>query len=241
MPHDWTAKQVRRKGLPVMSQIMMAILYKLRESSQAGYPFIALEGVHHRTINSMLERDWMLESTGLDGVRYKITGRGLHALKVYETPKPRTDGICPRCGICPRTTYDTGTPCAYCEECIQEIGRKRYALKGNQLNPEGMCAQCSERQRHTYPSGHTIPYCMICRKAMRKQEREQKHKNLLKRIEQGEFLPCYRCREKPRYHTEKTVYDYCHGCYREYHNEYSRKWELKRALKKNGISIQEDL
>jgi hypothetical protein len=241
MPHDWTSEQLKRKGLPTMSQIMMEVLYNLREASQAGYPFIALEGVHSRTINTLLERDWMLESKGLDGVRYRITGRGLHALAVYEQPSRRFDGICPRCDIRPRTTYGTGTPCPYCDECKREIGRKQYALRGNRLNPDGLCAQCQTNKRHTYPSGKTIPYCMVCRKARRKHERELRQKNLLTRIEQGEFLPCYRCREQPRHHTGKTVHDYCYDCYREYQNEYLRKWQMKRALKKNGIPIQEDL
>lgn len=237
MAHDWTTKQAKRQGLPAMSQTMMEILYKLRDARQ-GNPFIPLEGYHARTLRTLCERDWMIESPGLDGIRYRITGRGLKALSVYEQPSHRFDGICPQCGVRPKMTYSSGVQAGYYQECIQMRQNRAYTVKGNQLNPDGMCAKCGKRQRHTYPSGHTIAYCAKCRQKMRKQERKRKHKRLLKRIKQGEFIPCIRCGEEPRYHNSKTVYDYCHACYREYHNEYLHKWKLRKALEKNGIETQ---
>jgi hypothetical protein len=240
MPHDWTTKQATRQGLPTMSQAMMRVLYRLREAKQTEWHFIMIEDADPRTLRTLVRRDWIVCSQ-IQGIRYAITGRGLQALEVYEQPSHRFDGICPDCQKRPKMRYSTGTQAGYCKACIQVRQKQAYAEKGNQLNPEGLCAQCGKRQRHTYPSGYTIIYCAKCRTKRRKKERRQKHKSLLKRIKQGEFLPCYRCREKPRYHTANTVYDYCHDCCREYQNEYSRKREMKRALKKNGIPVQENL
>lgn len=217
-----------------MSQVMMTVLYRLREAEQSQYPFASIEA-DPRTLRTLVQRDWIIASDGLDGIRYRITGRGLHALTVYEQPSPkRDDGLCPDCGLQPRMTYSTGRQIGYCQDCNRTRQNRGYAEKGNQLDPNGLCARCKKHQRHTYPSGHTVPYCIKCRKELRKKERTQKHKALLKRIQQGEFLPCYRCKEQPRYHTQNTVYDYCSACYRAYHNEYIRKWELKRVLKKHG-------
>lgn len=69
---------------PHMTFRMFQVLHHLRDAQNADSPFVALSGVHKNTIRALVESDMVFESPGLDGDRYKITGRGLKALKVYE-------------------------------------------------------------------------------------------------------------------------------------------------------------
>ena len=79
---DWKVRS--RRGLPSMTQHMMAVLKTLRDAKQADWPFIALPGVCKPTLKALIARDWIFESPGLDGLRYTITERGEKAIKVYE-------------------------------------------------------------------------------------------------------------------------------------------------------------
>lgn len=221
-PTDWTMRH--RDGLPSCTYRMLAVLQTLRAAKQADCPFVLLPGIHKRTLNALTERDWIFESDAPDGTRYTITGRGLKALKVYSEPnRYRTDGLCKDCGR-PRKQAKSGYTYIYCDECQKQHNNRAYRLKGNQLKPDGLCARCGKRQRHTYPSGHTIPYCKPCRDRMRKGERKRKQRRLLKRIQEGEHIPCLKC-DQPRYVSGNTVQDYCYTHYRTQ----QRKAALKRS------------
>lgn len=209
-------RMLQRRGLPMMTRRMFNILRRLRTADEGDAPFITLDDVHKRTINSLVARDWIVASKKAFGeVRYRITGRGLKALKVYEVPsEKRSDGLCPRCGVNERRVYDTGRLSAYCEDCENHHNRRQYAMKGHQYVPGRLCPDCGERPRHECSTGFIKPYCHECGIRRAKEERRRKHDRLLERIQAGEFIPCCRCKKKPRYHTQRQVYDYCHECYR---------------------------
>lgn len=224
-PTVWKAR--RRANLPQMTKRMYDILVLLRDSKQAGFPFVALPNIHKRTLNALtIERDWMKESPGLDGVKYIITLRGERALTVYEKPTRRFDKICPTCNVRPKHVNEQGYEYGYCLECYREHGRKQFALKGWQADPGKPCSRCKKRKRHTFPSGKTIAYCAHCRKVKRRQEKKRKHARLLARIAAGELLPCPKC-GAPRYHTKKVVYDLCYMHYREYQTAYQADYMPK--------------
>jgi hypothetical protein len=224
-------KQRHRQGLPVMSQKQMKILQDLRAAKRNDSPFQYLDDVHPKTLRSLTRNDWVFESKGddKDRTRYRITLRGEQALAVYEKPpRYRTDGICPQCNERPRRVDESGEVQPYCLECSRELGRKAYAKKGHRKKPNQLCPSCRERTRYQYPSGHIIAYCKPCRDAKRKEEKRRKNERLLERIKQGELILCVRCKERPRYHGKKVVYDYCRECYRYQQNLYSKKKLVQR-------------
>lgn len=220
----WRCKQLRRSGLPAMSRKMMHILQYLRQAKHENFPFADLPAeVHGRTINTLVERDWILASKGLDGVRYSITGRGLKALKVYEAPTRRFDGICCRCNERPRYQAKNGKLQPYCLPCNRRIGRRQHALRGRRLREETPCSRCKTRPRHRPASGRLIAYCIECKREQRKEEKQRAKKRLLKRLRAGEFVPCIRCKEQPRHYAANSVYDYCEACYRAMQRDYRQK------------------
>jgi hypothetical protein len=219
----------KRANLPGASERMLVVLRCLEQSKEQEFPFVFLEGVGKKTIRALIERDWIFESPGLDGVRYKITLNGSKALAAYSTSPYRSDGICPRCGLRPRHMAANGTLQPYCIECKRQQGNRAYALKGNRLKPDGLCASCKEKPRHVYPSGYVIPYCKECRREMRKAEKRRRQARLLARIRAGEFVPCLRCKKACRHIAGSTVYDYCYDCYRHQQNSCAKKRALKRV------------
>lgn len=219
----------KRGDLPLMTLHMMEILQQLRAADESGFPFVTMK-LHYKTSDGLIDRDWVVRSIGINGDEaWKITGRGLDALRVYERPGPRRDGICPDCGIKPKQVSRNGTVYGYCHDCNQKHYKRQFALKGNQLKPEGLCARCKKRPRHIYPSGFVIVYCKKCLRVHRKAERRRKHQQLFKRIANGELILCIRCKTEPRYHTRKVVYDYCHACYRELQNDYCRRKKAEQG------------
>lgn len=217
---------------PALTSKMLAILELLESALAQDYPFIAVSA-HPRTLKALVNRDWIFASSGLDGVRYKITGRGMKALNAYrQQPPARRDGLCPTCGERPRKVAPSGYVYGYCEECNRAYGRKQYALKGHQVKAGRLCSRCHEHPCLVYPSGNTIAYCDECRRALRKDERVRKQQRLLARIEGGEVLLCVRCGEKPRYVGGRTVYAYYHDCYREQQREAAVRrggWKVKSS------------
>lgn len=218
-------QQGSRRGLPPMTDRQQQVLITLRDALRADVPFLSLPTISKRTITALMDRDWIFYSPGLDGVKYKITSRGLHALAVYEAPGTRhSDGLCPRCRLHPKQVLPTGFSYPYCEECQRKRNRRTYALKGYQLNPETPCSRCKKRRRHQYPSGKVIAYCTHCRKVMRKREKKRKMKRLLEKIAAGQPPICLKC-DQPRHHTARVVYDYCYEHYREYQRTYQKRWQ----------------
>lgn len=217
---------------PLMTALMERALQQLRGADQAGAPFVHLPDVHKHTIRALVKRDWIFASKGLDGTRYRITGRGLKALKAYEQPPRRYDGICPVCGVRPKKVYPGGRQYGYCDECEREHKRRMWKMKGKQLDRTAPCSDCGIRPRHIYPSGAIIIYCYECRQSRRAEERRRKHARLLERIRSGEVILCIRCHAAPRYHTTNTVYDYCYDCYRAYMNDYNDRRRPGSSAKK---------
>lgn len=215
-------KQRRRHGMN-MSRRMLLLLQQMRQAKQDDWPWVILEGVHKRTINSLLKFGWVAASVGLDGTRYSITVAGLKALSIFEQPPRRFDGICPACGIRPKQTKPNGRIYGYCVECEREHKRKQYHLGRYRMNPDALCCQCHERPRHRTANGKVSAYCTQCRHARRAQERQRMHELNLERIRRGEVLLCRRCKERPRRYTDKYVHDYCRECQREYMNEYNHR------------------
>src|SRR5690606_26193189 len=117
----------QREGFDSMTGQMLDVLRYLRAIQQQECDWCELTYplAHGLTISHLLQRDWIFESAGLDGVRYKITGRGLQALKAYEMPTQRRDGLCPRCGENERHVSSSGRRVAYCLNCERERGREK--------------------------------------------------------------------------------------------------------------------
>ena len=220
----WTSRKLT--GYPVMTVQKMIVLMFLRDSADAGYPFAIVEA-QSRTIQTLMVADLIVRSPGLDGERYKITGRGRKTLEVYLQPlKRRSDGICPRCGERPLGVYKSGNRTAYCKPCQAERSAERYAEKGYEKNP-GICPTCGVREKHITSTGNVRSYCQPCRRKYAKKERRRRQKRLNWKIDIGLPVLCIKCKERQRVRHGKTVYDYCHECYREYMNEYyyRKMWE----------------
>jgi hypothetical protein len=214
--------QLKRGDLPLITSNMLEILKRLRDAKDAGYPFIPLV-MHGRTRNALfVVRDWIFESKGLDGIRYGITGRGLRALKVYEKAVRRSDGICPACGIRPKHVSRSGRRDGYCEECLKESSRKKYAFKGSMKNPDRLCPKCGVKKRHVTASGAVCTYCDDCRREERKAEKARRKARWIAMFEAGNPPMC-KCGRGPYYRVGDHIHDLCEQCWKEYMNAYNDK------------------
>lgn len=226
-------KQRQRHGM-TMSRLQMGILQDLRTAKQDGFPFIYITKVDPRTLRAMQNFGWIYLSPGgdKDQDRYTITDRGLKALKIFEQPSRRYDGICPACNTRPKEFTSKGKAIGYCKECARESKRKARAMGRPLVKPNRMCSCCREKPVHVYSSGKPKTYCKECLKQKRSIYKKEMHKRLIERIKNGEFLACCRCKTEPRWHTENTVFAYSHKCYRDYMND---RYEQKRL---KAISIE---
>lgn len=227
---DW--KQRVRRGLPMMTPRMMAVLQTLRDAKKADWPFIPLPGVHKRTLRSLIARDWIFESPGLDGVRYTITERGARALKVYEPVVKRGDGLCPQCGERPRHVFRTGRNCGYCLPCHRENERRERALGLSKGRVDRPCSRCKKRPRHRNPGGSYSTYCTRCNATLKRQGRRKRRKALLRAIQNGASVPpCQQCKLRPRAVRPGSVDDLCAECRRAYMSTYNdqRRVDSKAA------------
>lgn len=226
-------------GQPSMTGQMRDILTYLRGCdgfTELGYPF-----AHGSTIKHLIERDWIFESHGIDGsVKYKITGRGLDALKVYEPPRQRRDGICPRCGIRPRyVSPSSGRVNALCIECERQRGRQRRAdgkLDGNPLRP---CSRCGKRPRLQYPGGKYSTYCHHCARVTRRQNNRINQRHLLAAVQNGATVPlCQHCKKNPRRVSAHSVSKYCPDCQRETQRRTKARHAVKRVFSRHDVNMQ---
>ena len=227
-------KQRHRHGM-CMSHKQMTILQFLEQSKRAGFEFAELPKIDPRTLRSMAEQDWIFASPGLDGIRYKITARGLKALHIFEQPTRRFDDMCPSCCEQPKHRYSSGRKAGYCRECLRDLAKRQYKRKGYGIRQDRMCSRCGKFPVYVRPSGRAITYCLHCKNVMNRREKRRAHKRNIARIAAGEHIPCIRagCNE-PRYHSENTVYDYCYAHYREYMNDYYRRKAANRPKKPIG-------
>ena len=221
LPHQY----LKRYNLPSTTGRMLDVLGVLRDALQADSPYIALPDTDSRTIKALFEREWIAEVSVLSVPHFGITGRGLKALKVYESPTTkRSDGLCPRCCERPRAIRKTGVPQPYCKQCESQNSKRQYKLGLYRMRPQGMCARCQKRPRFVASTGKTYSYCRHCKNLNRRREHRRERKQLLARLINGEHVACIKdgC-DKPRYVSGKSVQDYCYQHYREYQNKYSRE------------------
>lgn len=219
------------------TQTMIDVLQQLQSAAQNDNPYLALNGVHGRTIWALVQRDWIVGSyekqskkKRLVNPMYRITGRGKKALKIFTAPTTNhRDGLCPSCRERPKHRYKSGNFAGYCYPCLRETWKRKWKLFGYQKDPDGLCPICQIRKRHITPSGNVRSYCLPCRRERSKETRKRRNQQLLERIQQGEVLLCYRCKERPRHiYNNTTVSDYCHECSKEYHREYEQRVKNSR-------------
>lgn len=221
-PHVSTWTNRSRRGLPMITPPMLAVLQQLRDARDADMPFIDLPGVHGNTLRSLINRDWIFASPGLDGVRYKLTSRGEKALKVYEPLERRYDGICPDCGKNPKHVTRGGHHEGYCLDCLRASAKRARALKLKVKNGDVPCSRCKKRPRHRHKNGTFNTYCDHCKNVMSRRWKRKAFRKKLERARRGELI-CIRCKTAPRHYTENTVYDYCAACFRAYMIAYNDK------------------
>lgn len=221
-------KGKKRGNQPRITGPMQVVMDCLKASRDAGYPFAALPLVtDHRTITALIARDWIVESRGLDGLRYKITGRGLAALGHYESIMNRRDGICPRCGVRKRGVTKNGRRIAYCDECERERCRQKHHRLGRSINPERGCSKCG-KPLHRYTTGSYSTYCTEC-EAERSRLKAHRDRETGRQIAHGngDVPLCTRCKQKPVKLFANSISSYCAECL----PLIMRKAKLRRKLK----------
>lgn len=225
----------QRDPWPVMTSNMMAVLDYLRQAKQKEWPFVLVEDVDRRTLQALVDRDWVFESVAADGSRYSITERGERAYKAYEKPLRRNDGICPTCGIRPKHVTKSGIKIGYCLECDAEAKRGAYRLRRPKVKDGRMCSRCGKRPVHVLAGGRPISYCLHCKNLRNRRGKKRWRKDKLKRVQTGEVLICTRpgC-TRPRHVTPSSVYELCREHYREWHNEYRHRKRALTPAKKGG-------
>lgn len=210
----------KRRDLPLITPPMMKVLLALRAAAEADSPFIHLH-VHGSTIKSLLDRDWIFASPGSDGTRYKVTGRGLNALKVYEPTLRRTDGICPECGKNPKHIRSSGEVDGYCIGCLRKQAQRERRLGINHKNPDALCPRCKQRPRYRQPGGEVITWCKECDRERKREAKREKRRQQLELVHAGGFIKCRKADCQNCVHfTGKSVYDMCPDHLRAYMNEY---------------------
>lgn len=224
----------KRDGLEPMSGQMKRILQYLRDAKERGEPFVALSYplAQRKTLHTLMERDWVFRSTGLDGsLTYKITSRGEKALDVYEPIRNRKDGICPHCNERPRPVWPSGKLGNYCAECESEIG-KHKRTRPRKAPPQKPCPRCKKRERRIYPNGRYSAYCKRCETVNRRKNARKQRRRELKLVQAGGPAPlCAKCKQQPVCIHPNSLSKYCLTCKRTV--EESAKYT--RILKAHGI------
>ena len=223
------------KGWGVMSESMYAVLTRLIEAEDEGNPWVDLDDVFHTTRSALCRKDWAVESPGLDGVRYKVTGRGRKAYAVFSTPTEmrRWDGICPRCGLRPKAVTANGHKLGYCEACASEAKKRNYQLRGDgwHHDAERLCPDCGLRPVHVTANGHVHPYCRECKNRRSRQEHRLRNERKRQRIQAGEHIGCVTC-GAPVYYSENWVYDYCQEHYRQMQQKSRRRTSWRKVVQR---------
>jgi hypothetical protein len=229
------SKYRNRSPYGVITEAMFQTLKRLAESYANEFPFIALDGVRGQTIRALQDRDWLVVSNGLDGTRYAITGRGLKAFKIFNTPSGRrNDNMCPSCGIRPRGGFfPSGDIRPYCRECERINHNKHNDEHGGLHNPNIPCSSCKKNNRHRYSSGRASAYCKTCLKENHRREHKAQNERKLDRIRNDETILCSKCKEAPVYVCRQSVSAYCYACFRQYQNESSKRRAFARVIKQS--------
>lgn len=213
-----------------MTGPMSVVLSLLQAALSDDKPFIELPpDTDKRTIKALINRDWIVQSGGLDGKRYKITGRGQKAFAACEGDFNRRDGMCPRCGEHPRNVRGSGKRDAYCKACLSAVAAQKQVKYGRRVNPERGCSRCGNKPLLRYSTGMYSTYCVDCEQ---KRQRIKAEKRRLKELEiahTGEGVPlCSHCHEKPVKVFANSISNYCADCI----PIMTRRWKLRRVLRK---------
>lgn len=226
-----------RDGLPTATGPMLSVMVYLRDAKAAGSPFVPLgwPQVDNRTLDALIERDWIFASLGHDGTRYKLTSRGEDALKVYLPRRNRSDKICPRCNTNPRNVRSSGKRDAYCKSCGSAIAAEKRAAGRKNGRLDRPCSRCRKRPRYQWPGGKYSTYCKHCARVSRRQNNRKQQRQLFKQVIAGliPVPPCTACKESPRELHPNCISKYCHACKRK--REELAKY--KRVLRQKGISL----
>lgn len=233
--HMKRRKSKQREGFQTMTGEMQDVLTHMRAMKQQGWAFVELTYplAHGITIRGLIDRDWILESPGEDGVRYRITGRGLKALQAYEKKAQRRDGICPCCGEREKHIRSSGARDAYCLPCLREKAREKRTQGKITGNPNRPCSMCKTNPRHQYSSGRYSTYCHDCEKKRARRKNKKRRRELRESIRNGGPIPlCKECKEKPRRVFANSVSSWCADC----GPKVMRKYKMQRALQRQGIA-----
>lgn len=219
---EWGTRNAGNR--PYITARLFAVMGYMKALHEQGVAFVCLAELHKRTINALIERDWIVPNKASGDVRYKLTGRGLKDYTYYATHQPpRLDGICPTCGVHPKHIGRNGTQLGYCIECNRKHNLAQVRMKGHQRAEGALCPRCKKRPLHRWATGRIAMHCRHCLRIVRRAEKKRKIKRLKKQLQTDNPPLCIRCKAAPRYSTPNTVYDYCHGCYREMQNAYVRR------------------
>lgn len=227
--------KTRRRGWPLMTPYMLGVLQHLRQSKADGWPYVLVPDVCKATLVALFERDWIFASPGSDGARYGITERGERALKVYEAPGHRYDGICPTCGLRPKHVSKSGRQDGYCLECGNASKRRAYRLKRPTVKVGRMCSRCHKRPVHVLSGGRAISYCLRCKNLRNRKAKKNYRKHNARMARLGIVKTCTRpgC-TRPRHVTPSSVYELCREHYREWYNDYRHRKRALTPAKKGG-------
>lgn len=221
--------QRRRIGFAPMSAKCMAVLQFLADAKAKGWPFVALDGVHKRTINALFEYDLIDISRTGDDVRYKITDRGERTRKAYETPTRRSDGMCPDCGIRPRAVSKSGKRYGYCTKCRNKYNRNFFKFHRVRPNADKLCAHCGKKPRAISRSGYVYPYCRNCWNSRSRKRKVKLRTAQVRQAQRGVILICTvpGC-TNPRHVSKSTVREYCYEHYSQWQKQYQAKRKAAR-------------
>lgn len=217
----WESRYI--EGYGRCTSAMFEAIAQLKAAQDAGTPFLALDDVHKNTLRALARRDWIIASAStVDGTKYKLTGRGAKALRVFSIPTEsrRRDGMCPACEKRPKAFTPNGKPYGYCYECYRQKRNRHFRLFGKRSKPGHVCPRCNLREVYKSGSGRSNTYCRECKNELHREYNARKRQDIVARILAGEFIPCRKCGERPIYLTGNTPQDMCFECYTEYRHEW---------------------
>lgn len=231
----------RRRGDVSMTKKQYAILCELRKAYEAEQPLVALPIRTKWDERSLMlmqrDFDWIVESKKVfpGERRFMITGRGLNALKMIESPsreKAPAGDMCYTCGKNPIYVAPCGKRSSYCRTCHNEMKRAAYAYKGHRYDHKKPCSRCKSRRRAISRTGQVYAYCKICRRQISCETRARTIARLKDQEQLGTLPLCKRCQRSPIHFSKHAVYVYCKGCLAERVRLKRRKQKLQRRLNK---------
>lgn len=219
--HLYLRNRRQRDGLPAATGGVRRLLAYLFECKRSGFEWVPLgwPDVEGRTIKAALRHDWIFESAGPDGIRYKLTARGEDVHLRYQGIRNRRDHICPRCGERERHIRSGGKRDGYCLECARAVSRAKNKRRRALPHKPRLCPKCGQADVHVYGSGKAANYCFSCEQARSKEKTARLRAAELERARRGEVRPCARCGERPRVVTANAVNHYCAECRTQYNRQ----------------------